>query len=128
MTHSFLSSPNNKQISKSGRTSFLDHKDKEVGHWKQEPGYGEIEQQLFMGNEEEDDQYTVNTFTAATRLLEKRREMLEVHNTLKSKRDEFQERLRTIKEKEASLSHKRNELTDNIIELDKFIGVCKISY
>jgi septal ring factor EnvC (AmiA/AmiB activator) len=72
--------------------------------------------------DDSDEDFTVNSFTAATRLLEKRKEMLEIQGTLKAKRDEFQDRLKKIKRKERQLSEKRNELTDNIIELDKFIG------
>ncbi len=71
--------------------------------------------------QQEDD--SVNSFTAATRLLEKRREMLEVQQTLRSKRDEYNERLDKIKNKEDNLTHKRVELTENIIQLDKFIAV-----
>ncbi|KAL0479149.1 hypothetical protein AKO1_008006 [Acrasis kona] len=65
---------------------------------------------------------TVNSFSAATSLLEKRKEMLEVQQTLRSKREEYGERLDKIKTKEKDLSQKRVELTENIIQLDKFIA------
>src|SRR5690348_3225599 len=66
---------------------------------------------------------SVSSFNAATRLLEKRKEMLEVQHTLRSKRDEYGERLDKIRKKERNLSNKRLELTENIIQLDKFIAV-----
>jgi hypothetical protein len=69
---------------------------------------------------------SISSFTAATRLLEKRKEMLEVQSTLRSKRDEYGERMDKIKSKESHLSSKRIELTENIIQLDKFIAVCTI--
>ena len=73
---------------------------------------------------DEEDNDKVTTFTAATRLLEKRKEMMDVHGALKAKKEEYHIRLKAIKEKERQLGKKRNDLTDNIIELDKFIGVC----
>ncbi len=76
------------------------------------------------GSLDEEDNDKVTTFTAATRLLEKRKEMMDVHGALKAKKEEYHIRLKAIKEKERQLGKKRNDLTDNIIELDKFIGVC----
>lgn len=74
--------------------------------------------------EEEESPLAGNTaFSAATKLLEKRKEMLNVQTALQEKRLEFHSRLQQIKDRERQLASQRNELTDNIIELDKFIRV-----
>lgn|SRR5690606_32071949 len=65
----------------------------------------------------------LSSFTEATKLLEKRKEMVEVQNQLEAKREEIAQRLELIKKKEKSLEEKRNALTDDLIQLDKSIRV-----
>ena len=65
----------------------------------------------------------IDHVSAATRLLEKRKEMLEIQSTLESKRDEFRDRMSHTKKKESDLSVKRDEMTENLIKLEKFIRV-----
>lgn len=60
-------------------------------------------------------------FTTSTRLLAKRKELLDVQSALNTKRKEFDERLTMIKDKELNLAKERDRLTGHIMELDKFI-------
>ena len=61
-------------------------------------------------------------FSASTKLLEKRKEMMEIQNSLQQKRNEFQSRMEMVKKKEKDLLMKKQDLTENVKELDKFIG------
>ncbi|KAL9644531.1 hypothetical protein ABK040_009395 [Willaertia magna] len=72
--------------------------------------------------DEKDEDKVVNNFSAATKLLEKRNRMIEIQSTLGSKRSEFQGRMDNIKKKEKELIQRKHELTENVRELDKFIG------
>lgn len=60
---------------------------------------------------------------ASTKLLEKRKEMLQMEASLGVKREEFETQMRKLKEREKVVLQQRNELTDNIISLDKYIKV-----
>eukprot|EP00761_Pharyngomonas_kirbyi_P013719 gb/GECH01013748.1/.p1 GENE.gb/GECH01013748.1/~~gb/GECH01013748.1/.p1 ORF type:complete len:364 (+),score=104.18 gb/GECH01013748.1/:1-1092(+) len=67
------------------------------------------------------DEYDVDTVSAATRLLKKRKEILEEQSILDEKREEYKEKMEKIKEKENRLQKKRTELTNNLVTLEKFI-------
>ncbi|EFC47715.1 hypothetical protein NAEGRDRAFT_46913 [Naegleria gruberi] len=71
-------------------------------------------------SEKEED--NINSFSASTKLLEKRKEMMEVQSLLQQKRTEYLARMDAIKKKEKGLLGKKQELTENVKELDKFIG------
>ncbi|KAG2382939.1 hypothetical protein C9374_004906 [Naegleria lovaniensis] len=64
----------------------------------------------------------INSFSASTKLLEKRKEMMDVQGLLEQKRNEYSTRMDLIKKKEKHLLTKKQELTENVKELDKFIG------
>lgn len=76
--------------------------------------------------EDEDDsgkeEDNINSFSASTKLLEKRKEMMDVQSLLEQKRNEYSARMDLIKKKEKHLLTKKQELTENVKELDKFIG------
>lgn len=64
---------------------------------------------------------------ASTKLLEKRKEMLQVENMIEIKQQEFEAQMDKIREKEKVVLQQRNELTENIISLDKYIKVRRSS-
>lgn len=68
-------------------------------------------------------EFESTTLSTATRLLTRRKEVVQMQQVLHEKREEYNKRIQDIKERERQLSMQRNELTDNIIELDKFIKV-----
>mmetsp|Transcript_10724 Transcript_10724/g.15687 ORF Transcript_10724/g.15687 Transcript_10724/m.15687 type:complete len:320 (+) Transcript_10724:65-1024(+) len=63
----------------------------------------------------------LSNFSAETRLLEKRKEMLDMQSALETKRKEYESKLNSLQSREQHIADERNKLTDNIVELDKFI-------
>ena len=63
--------------------------------------------------------------TPATRLLEKRREMIEVENGLNQQKDEFSMKMDSLKQRRDELSRKESQLKDSLLKFDKFL---KVSY
>lgn len=68
-----------------------------------------------------DDSPALSQFTTSTRLLSKRKQLLDVQSALNTKRNEFSDRLSLIKNKEKGLAEERDRLTGYIMDLDKFI-------
>ena len=62
--------------------------------------------------------------TPATRLLEKRREMLEVENGLSQQKDEFSMKMDSLKQRREELSRKETQLKESLLKFDKFLKVC----
>ncbi|KAM8960675.1 cilia- and flagella-associated protein 73 [Pelodytes ibericus] len=59
--------------------------------------------------------------TPATRLLEKRREMVEVEQALNSQKEEFQMKTESLQQRRAELEHKEEKLKDSLFKFDKFL-------
>ncbi len=58
---------------------------------------------------------------ASVALLEKRKEMMIIQDALQNKRKNFDNKVDQLKQREKNLLHHRNELTETIINLDKYI-------
>ena len=61
--------------------------------------------------------------TPATRLLEKRREMIEVENGLNQQKDEFSMKMDSLRQRREELSRKESQLKESLIKFDKFLKV-----
>ncbi|KAM3940097.1 cilia- and flagella-associated protein 73 isoform 2-T2 [Leptodactylus fuscus] len=59
--------------------------------------------------------------TPATRLLEKKREMIEVEQALNTQKEEFQMKAESLQQRRAELEHKEEKLKDSLFKFDKFL-------
>ncbi|XP_077317378.1 cilia- and flagella-associated protein 73 isoform X2 [Lithobates pipiens] len=59
--------------------------------------------------------------TPATRLLEKKREMIEVEQALNTEKEEFQMKTESLQQRRAELEHKEEKLKDSLFKFDKFL-------
>eukprot|EP01137_Pigoraptor_chileana_P028674 Opistho-2@12865 len=59
--------------------------------------------------------------TAATRLLEKRREMAEVQQALAGQKDEFHNKMESIQQRREELERKEYQLKESLFKFDKFL-------
>ncbi|MEE6510253.1 hypothetical protein FKM82_029667 [Ascaphus truei] len=57
----------------------------------------------------------------ATRLLEKRREMVEVEQALSTQKEEFQMKTESLQQRRTELEHKEDKLKDSLFKFDKFL-------
>ena len=64
-----------------------------------------------------------HTLTPATRLLEKRREMLEVENGLKHQKDEFEMKMEALAQRREELARKEQQLRESLNKFDKALKV-----
>jgi hypothetical protein len=76
-----------------------------------------VEKRLFVKAPEQEDY----DLTPATRLLEKRREMIEVENGLCQQKDEFSMTIDSLKQRREELSRKEAQLKESLIKFDKFL-------
>lgn len=76
-----------------------------------------VEKKLLIKVPDEED----HNLTPATRLLEKRREMLEVENGLNSQKEEFQKRMESLSQKRLELAKKEETLKGSLVKFDKFL-------
>lgn len=63
--------------------------------------------------------------TPATRLLEKRREMLEVENGLAQQKEEFAMKMESLAQRRDELARKESQLKESLTKFDKFLKVTK---
>ena len=68
---------------------------------------------------EQEDYY----LTPATRLLEKRREMLEVENALMTEKEEFAMKMESVHQRREELERKEHQLKESLVKFDKFLKV-----
>jgi hypothetical protein len=61
--------------------------------------------------------------TAATRLLEKRREMVETQEVLSTQKEEFHVRMEALRQRRLDLERKEYQLKESLIKFDKFLKV-----
>lgn len=59
--------------------------------------------------------------TAATRLLEKRREMNEVEQALNAQKGEFQMKMESLQQRREELERKEYQLKSSLLKFDKFL-------
>jgi chromosome segregation ATPase len=59
--------------------------------------------------------------TAATRLLEKRREMNEVEQALNAQKDEYQMKMESLQQRREELERKEYQLKSSLLKFDKFL-------
>eukprot|EP00118_Oscarella_pearsei_P003882 m.16123 g.16123 ORF g.16123 m.16123 type:complete len:194 (+) comp26749_c0_seq4:49-630(+) len=59
--------------------------------------------------------------TAATRLLEKRREMSEVEQALNAQKEEFQMKMESLQHRRGELERKEYQLKGSLLKFDKFL-------
>ena len=59
--------------------------------------------------------------TSATRLLEERREMVEVEHALIAQKEEFQMRMESLQQRTEELDRKEQQLKDSLLKFDKFL-------
>ncbi|XP_068096119.1 cilia- and flagella-associated protein 73 [Hyperolius riggenbachi] len=59
--------------------------------------------------------------TPATRLLEKKREMIEVEQALNTQKEEFQMKTESLQQRRTELEHKEEKLKDSLFKFDKFL-------
>ncbi|XP_075709591.1 cilia- and flagella-associated protein 73 isoform X2 [Rhinoderma darwinii] len=59
--------------------------------------------------------------TPATRILEKKREMIEVEQALNTQKEEFQMKGESLQQRRAELEHKEEKLKDSLFKFDKFL-------
>lgn len=76
-----------------------------------------VEKKLFVKAPEQEDY----ELTPATRMLEKKREMLEVENGLNQQKDEFSMTIDSLKQRREELSRKESQLKESLIKFDKFL-------
>ncbi|KAJ3221289.1 Cilia- and flagella-associated protein 73 [Clydaea vesicula] len=77
-----------------------------------------VEKKLFIKMPRHDDDLDL---TPATRLLEKRREMLEVENGLKQQKEEFALKMESLAQRREELARKETQLKDSLTKFDKFL-------
>merc|ERR1711976_119055 len=59
--------------------------------------------------------------TSATRLLEERREMVEVEHALIAQKEEFQMRMESLQQRTEELDRKEQQLKESLLKFDKFL-------
>lgn len=77
-----------------------------------------VEKRLFVQMPRHDDDLDL---TPATRLLEKRREMLQVENGLLQQKEEFAQKMDTLAQRREDLARKEAQLKDSLNKFDKFL-------
>ncbi|KAJ3115343.1 Cilia- and flagella-associated protein 73 [Phlyctochytrium bullatum] len=76
-----------------------------------------VEKKLFIKVPEQED----HDLTPATRLLEKRREMLEVENGLNQQKEEFAMKMESLSQRREELARKESQLKESLMKFDKFL-------
>lgn len=76
-----------------------------------------FENKLMVKMPEREDEH----LTPATKLLEKRREMLEVENALTVEKEEFQLKIESLNQRKQDLEKKEIQLKESVIKFDKFL-------
>ncbi|XP_065682767.1 coiled-coil domain-containing protein 42 homolog isoform X1 [Hydra vulgaris] len=76
-----------------------------------------FEEKLLISMPERADKY----LTPATRLLEKRREILEMEQALSTQKEEFQLQMESVKQRREQLDRKKHELKESLLKFDKFL-------
>lgn len=76
-----------------------------------------FENKLMVKMPEREDEH----LTPATKLLEKRREMLEVENALAVEKEEFQLKVESLNQRKQDLEKKEVQLKESVIKFDKFL-------
>ncbi|KAI8854679.1 hypothetical protein BC829DRAFT_379410 [Chytridium lagenaria] len=76
-----------------------------------------VEKKLFIKMPEQED----HDLTPATRLLEKRREMLEVENGLNQQKEEFAMKMESLSQRREELARKELQLKESLMKFDKFL-------
>lgn len=76
-----------------------------------------FENKLMVKMPEREDEH----LTPATKLLEKRREMLEVENALGVEKEEFQLKIESLSQRKQDLEKKEIQLKESVIKFDKFL-------
>ncbi|KAI9364973.1 coiled-coil domain-containing protein 42 [Zopfochytrium polystomum] len=76
-----------------------------------------VEKKLFIKVPEQED----HDLTPATRLLEKRREMLEVENGLTQQKEEFSMKMESLLQRREELARKESQLKESLLKFDKFL-------
>merc|ERR1712098_320412 len=59
--------------------------------------------------------------TSATRLLEERREMVEVEQAFVAQKEEFQMRMESLQQRTEELERKEQQLKESLLKFDKFL-------
>ena len=59
--------------------------------------------------------------TAATRLLEKKREMTELEQALSARKEEFESKMRNLNQRQEELDKKELNLRNSLIKFDQFL-------
>ncbi len=62
--------------------------------------------------------------TPATRLLERKREMLDVETGLVKQKEEFSMKMESLAQRREELARKETQLKDSLMKFDKFLQVC----
>jgi len=76
-----------------------------------------FENKLMVKMPEREDEH----LTPATKLLEKRREMMEVENALAVEKEEFQLKIDSLNQRKQDLEKKEIQLKESVIKFDKFL-------
>eukprot|EP00842_Homolaphlyctis_polyrhiza_P004954 jgi/Hompol1/545/HPOL_004240-RA len=76
-----------------------------------------VERKLFIKVPEQED----HDLTPATRLLERRREMLEVETGLTKQKEEFAMKMESLTQRREELARKESQLKDSLLKFDKFL-------
>ncbi|KAI8901657.1 hypothetical protein BC833DRAFT_576763 [Globomyces pollinis-pini] len=76
-----------------------------------------IERKLAIKLPKQDD----HDLTPATRLLERRREMLEVESGLTKQKEEFSMKMESLSQRREELARKETQLKDSLLKFDKFL-------
>lgn len=61
--------------------------------------------------------------TPATRLLERKREMLDVETGLVKQKEEFSMKMESLAQRREELARKETQLKDSLMKFDKFLQV-----
>uniref|UniRef100_A0A1I8IIS3 DUF4200 domain-containing protein n=3 Tax=Macrostomum lignano TaxID=282301 RepID=A0A1I8IIS3_9PLAT len=59
--------------------------------------------------------------TSATRLLEKKREMMEVETALSAQKEEFQMKMESLQQRREELEKKEHQLKESLLKFDRFL-------
>ncbi|XP_069615986.1 cilia- and flagella-associated protein 73 [Ranitomeya imitator] len=78
---------------------------------------GAFEDKLLVRMPDREDDF----LTPATRLLEKKREMIEVEQALNIQKEEFQMKAESLQQRRTELEHKEEKLKDSLFKFDKFL-------
>ncbi|KAJ3304228.1 Cilia- and flagella-associated protein 73 [Kappamyces sp. JEL0829] len=77
----------------------------------------DIEKKLLVKVPKQED----HELTPATRLLERRREMLEVENGLQKQKEEFSMKMESLSQRREELARKEAQLKESLLKFDKFL-------